>query len=300
MSVAGTALVAAESILALTPIVIKKTPLDPLSTIWSRLLSSAFLGYYLTGDRSLTGAEWAGATALGYTNLIHVATSYEAFRHLPAGQAISLLYTYPLWNLLLNSFFNKERIAQRDYLLIGGAAVGSILLNLDPGIAAPNNLGRTVNPTLGVFNGILMALTESGMYVLLKGLGWRDPAKSVWVVSSSAAIWLGAIVGIQHFLFSGLPPMKGSFDDITLLTFFHGFSLFSGYWLRFFAVPRLSTVTYSLLSYAGLLASYVFGVLFLKETPGWISVIGAAIIVGCGLAIQLTSVSDDKKSSGAP
>jgi hypothetical protein len=136
------------------------------------------------------------------------------------------------------------------------------------------------------------------MYVLLKGLGWRDPAKSVWVVSSSAAIWLGAIVGIQHLLFSGLPPMKGSVDDITLLTLFHGFSLFSGYWLRFFAVPRLSTVTYSLLSYAGLLASYVFGVLFLKETPGWISLIGAAIIVGCGFAI--TSVSDDKKSSGAP
>jgi drug/metabolite transporter (DMT)-like permease len=219
---------------------------------------------------------------------------------LPAGQATSLLYTYPLWNLLLNSVFNKESIAQRDYLLIGGATVGSILLNLDPGIAAPNALGRTANPVWGVFNGILMALTESGMYVLLKALGWRDPAKSVWVVSSSAAIWLGAISGIQYLLFDGLPPMKGSFDDITLLTLFHGFSLFSGYWLRFFAVPRLSTVTYSLLSYSGLLASYVFGVLFLKETPGWISVIGAAVIVGCGLTIQLTSVSDGKKSGGGP
>lgn len=294
MSIASTALVTAESILALTPIVIKKTPLDPMSTIWSRLLSSAVIGYFLTGDRSLTPMEWAGATALGYTNLLHVASSYESFRHLPAGQATSLLYTFPLWNLVFSSLFNKESIATRDYLLMGGATAGAILLNLDPGIAAPNTLGRTANPGWGIFNGIVMALTESGMYTILKILGWRDPAKSVWVVSSSAAVWLAAIVGLQYTLFGGLPALQGSFSDITLLTLFHGFTLFSGYWLRFFAVPRLSTVTYSILSYAGLLASYMFGIFFLREQPGWISVAGALIIVACGLFLQLGS--DNKKS----
>jgi drug/metabolite transporter (DMT)-like permease len=300
MSLAATALVSAESILALTPIVIKQTPLDPISTIWSRLLSSAVLGYVLTSDRGLTGTEWAGATALGYANLLHVATSYEAFRHLPAGQAMSLLYTYPLWNLVFNHLFNKENIEDHEYLLIGGAAAGSILLNLDPGTAAPNKLGRTVNSSWGMFNGLCMALTESTMYVLLKGLGWRDPAKSVWVVSTSAVAWLGAITILQSLLFSGLPGAEGSVGDFTALTVFHSFTIFSGYWLRFFAVPRLSTVTYSILSYAGLLASYVFGIFFLKEHPGWVSVIGAAIIVGCGLAIQLTSTKDDKKSGGVP
>ena len=297
MSIASTALVTAESILALTPIVIKKTPMDPLSTIWSRLLSSAVIGYFLTGDRSLTPTEWAGATALGYTNLLHVASSYESFRHLPAGQATSLLYTFPLWNLVFSSLFNKESIATRDYLLMGGATAGAILLNLDPGIAAPNTLGRTANSGWGIFNGIVMALTESGMYTILKILGWRDPAKSVWVVSSSAAVWLAAIVGLQYTLFGGLPALQGSFSDITLLTLFHGFTLFSGYWLRFFAVPRLSTVTYSILSYAGLLASYVFGIFFLREQPGWISVAGALIIVACGLFLQLGSY-DKKSGSG--
>ena len=300
MSLAGSALVAAESILALTPIVIKKTPLDPLSAIWSRLLTSAVIGYFLTADKSLKPAELAGSVALGYTNLLHVATSYEAFRHLPAGQAMSLLYTYPLWNLVFNGLFNNERIAKRDYLLIGAATVGSILLNMDPGIAAPNKLGRTINPSWGVFNGLVMAFTESGMYTLLKALGWRDPAKSVFVVSTSASVWLGAIVVLQQMLFGNMPDFKGSLDDITGLSLFHGISLFSGYWLRYFAVPRLSTVTYSLLSYAGLLAAYVFGVFFLKETPGWLSILGAAIIVISGLAIQLTATKDDKKSGSGP
>lgn len=300
MSLAGSALVAAESILALTPIVIKKTPLDPLSAIWSRLITFAVLGYFLTTDKALKPTELAGSVALGYTNLLHVATSYEAFRHLPAGQAMSLLYTYPLWNLVFNGLFNNEQIATRDYLLIGAAAVGSILLNMDPGIAAPNTLGRAINPSWGVFNGLVMAFTESGMYTLLKALGWRDPAKSVFVVSTSASVWLGAIVLLQQMLFGNLPEFKGSLDDITGLSLFHGFSLFSGYWLRFFAVPRLSTVTYSLLSYAGLLAAYVFGVFFLKETPGWLSILGAAIIVVSGLAIQLSATKDDKKSGSGP
>jgi drug/metabolite transporter (DMT)-like permease len=299
MSFAGSALVAAESILALTPIVIKKTPLDPISAIWSRLLTSAVLGYLLTTDKSLKPNEWAGATALGYTNLLHVATSYEAFRNLPAGQAMSLLYTYPLWNLVFNSFFNNERIATRNYMLIGSAAVGSILLNMDPGIAAPNKLGRAINPTWGLFNGLFMAFTESGMYVLLKGLGWRDPAKSVFVVSTSASIWLGAIIGLQHILFGNVPEFKGTIDDITWLSMFHAVSLFSGYWLRFFAVPRLSTVTYSILSYAGLLAAYIFGIVFLKETPGWLSIVGATIIVASGLAIQMVGATNGDKNSGS-
>lgn len=291
MSIASAALVSAESILALTPVVIKKTPLDPTSAILSRILSSAVLGYALTGDRSLPQNEWAGATALGYTNLLHVASSYESFRNLPAGQAMSLLYTYPLWIILINSvFFKSETIKTREYLLIGAATVGSILLNMDPGVAAPTALGKDANSSWGVFMGLVMALTEAGMHAILKGLDWRDPAKSVWVVNSSASAWMFGILGLQEIFYDGKGgfslQMGGTWWDALLLTAFHSVTLFSGYWLRFFAVPRLSSVTYSILSYAGLLASYVFGLLFLKEQPGWLSIIGAVIIVGSGLALQ--------------
>lgn len=287
---ASAALVSAESILALTPIAIKKTPLDPISAIWSRLLSSAVLGYLLTGDRSLPRAEWSRAGALGYTNLLHVATSYESFRNLQAGQAMSLLYTYPLWTIIFGSLFNKEVIRPHEYGFIGGAAIGSTLLNLDPGTVAPTPLGRAVNPTWGVLMGLIMAITEAGMHTLLKGLDWRDPAKSVWVVNSSASVCLGLALIVQELFFDGKGDyrIEGSWWDVTLLTAFHSLTMFSGYWLRFFAVPRLPTVTYAILSYAGLLASYLFGAVILGERPGWLSVLGAAIIVASGLALQLS------------
>lgn len=283
--IASAALVSAESILALTPIAIKKTPLDPTSAVWSRVLSSAVLGYGLTGERSLPQSEWGSAAALGYTNLLHVASSYEAFRNLPAGQAMSLLYTYPMWNLVLMTLFDHEKIVSHEYGLIGLATIGSIMLNMDPGHAAQPTSGKA-NPTWGVIMGLVMALTESGMHFILKTLDWRDPAKSVWVVNASSSLLLWFLTVLQG---EGFTPrlQSGTWWDAALLTVFHSITIFSGYWLRFYAVPRLSTVTYSILSYAGLLASYLFGLVFLGERPGWLSVIGAVIIVISGLVLQL-------------
>ena len=290
MSLASAALVSAETILALTPIAIKKTPLDPVSAIWSRLLTSTALGYGFTSDHGVAKEQVGHAAALGYTNLLHVASSYESFRHLPAGQAMSLLYTYPFWNLVFVSVFNREKILEREYWIMGVAAVGSVLLNMDPGHAAPTALGRKANPWWGLLMGIVMALTESGMHTILKELNWLDAAKSVWVVKSSASLWFGGALFLQELFFGGSrDPVseKGTWWDAVLLTLFHGVSIFSGYWLRYYAVPRLSTVTYSILSYAGLLASYMFGYFFLGEHPGWLSLVGAAIIIGSGLALQV-------------
>ena len=289
---AAAALVGAESILALTPIAIKKTPLDPVSAIWSRVLSSAVLGYGITSDRTLKGKEWFGATALGNLNLLHIASSYESFRNLPAGQAMSLLYTYPLWNLVFGSLFGGEKIGGRAFGLMALAAIGSLLLNTDPGAAAEAAITRKPNQAWGVFMGLIMAMTESGMHTTLKGLGWRDPAKSVWVVNSAAAVWLAGALGLQSLLdgrhTGPVGITSGSWGDAAALTAFHAVTMFSGYWLRFFAIPRLSTVTYSILSYAGLISAYLFGLVFLGERPGWVSLGGAVLILISGILLQMS------------
>lgn len=301
MSLAGTALVGAETLLALTPIAIKKTPLDPVSALWSRTLSNAVLGYMLAGSGSLPTSlqELANSGALGATNLVHIASSYEAFRHLPAGQATSLLYTYPLWNLVFMNVVGGEKIQLTSFAFIGLATAGAFLLNMDPGLAAPTALIKTANPSWGLLMGLLMAVSESTMVVLLKLIGWRDPAKSVFVVNASASVWLGALLLISELFGSTLgifgshaAKWNGTWGDAALLTLFHSMTLFGGYWLRYYAVPRLSTVTYAMLSYAGLIASYLFGILFVKETPGWISVVGAALILVSGLCLQIYNPGD--------
>jgi drug/metabolite transporter (DMT)-like permease len=290
--VAGAALVGAESVLALTPIAIKKTRLHPIDAIWSRVLSSAAIGYGVTTDRSLPPTERGPAAALGYANLLHVASSYEAFRNLPAGAAMALLYTYPLWNLVFGALFGGETIVRSEYTGIGLAAIGSAMLSTDVGGVAESGIGRAPRWGWGVAMGLLMAITESAMHTILKGLRWMDAAKSVWVVNSSASVWLGLAMVIQWFLGDGkvaATQISGAATwlDAFWLTAFHAITMFSGYWLRFFAVPRLTTVSYSMLSYAGLIASYLFGLLFLNERPGWVSLLGALLIVVGGAIIQI-------------
>jgi drug/metabolite transporter (DMT)-like permease len=286
-ALAGASIVGAESILALTPIVIKKSPLDPISAIWSRTVSSAVLGWLLTGDRHVQKSELLRSGALGGVNLLHIASSYESFRNLPAGQAMSLLYTYPLWNLVFGALFIGEKILPAEFAAMAVAVVGAALLNTDPGVTAESGLKRAPQPRWGLLMGLIMALTESGMHTLMRSLRWTDPAKGVWVLSTSATGWLAALTGIQKLMDHTHFSAAGTWLDAFWLTVFHSVTMFSGYWLRFYAIPRLSTVTYSILSYAGLLAAYLFGLLFLGERPGWISAAGAALILGAGLALQV-------------
>lgn len=295
---ASAAIIAAESILALTPIAIKKSPLDEVSAVWSRVLSTGILGYLLAGDRTLPQAEWGTATALGITNLLHITTSYESFRNLPAGQAMSLLYTYPMWNLVLGVLVGGEHITPREFGFMGLAVVGSILLNTDPGPVGEAALATRPSAPWGIAMGLIMALTESVMHTLLRKVGWRDAAKSVWVVNSSAGAWLGISQLVQSFFNGGVRMVGvqgGTVADAISLTAFHSISLFSGYWLRFFAVPRLSVVSYSILSYAGLLASYLFGFLFMGEKPGWISVLGMVLIIISGIFLQMTAPAAEER-----
>lgn len=300
MALAVASLVSAESLLALTPIVIKKSPLDPVSAIWSRILSSAGLGWLLSPDHSLSSREYFHSAALGVLNLLHISSSYESFRNLPAGQAMSLLYTFPLWNLVFGSVFGKESIQPIDYGAIFLAVIGSALLNTDPGAAAETPQKKIPQPRWGLLMGLLMALTESGMHTILKTVGWKDPAKSVWILNTSASGWLTILTGLQSIMTGSTEKMfsfqgTGTWMDAFWLTLFHSITMFSGYWLRFYAIPRLSTVTYSILSYAGLLAAYLFGLIFLGEKPGWISITGAILILIAGAVQQIWGSSEQPK-----
>lgn len=296
MALAGAALVAAESILALTPVAIKTLPVSPITALWSRILTSLSLGYALTGNHIVSVREGVAAIGLGYLNLLHIASSYDSFRNLPAGQAMSLLYTYPIWNLVFGSLVGLERIGWREWLYMGVAFAGSLLLNVDPGHIHKTPLGTRADPVWGVFMGLVMAITESGMHTMLKALQWRDAARSVWLVNSAAGLWLAGAAGADALLSRGqndFAPITGKTTDTLLLTVFHSITMFSGYWLRYYAVPRLSVVTYSILSYTGLLASYLFGLAFLGERPGWMSVLGAFLILAGGLLLQTVPRVED-------
>jgi drug/metabolite transporter (DMT)-like permease len=53
---------------------------------------------------------------------------------------------------------------------------------------------------------------------------------------------------------------------------------FIGYCLRFYAIPLVPTVIFSLLTFIGVVASFGWGYLFVGEVPSTLSTLGAAVI----------------------
>ncbi len=257
-----------EVILSAYPILVKKVQTSLFVQTGFRMFVFAVLAAVIA---LTTGNPVIGNTkdilATGALNLAHVGSSYSAFAALPAGNAMALFYTYPLWNLLASTFVYKEKIEIRSYLWMGVALLGAIL------VAQP---GKTAWNFFGIAMAIVAALTETGIYLWFK----RHPeSKQPWtdittIYGGSAILWL---LLVPLFLLLGT-SFGASASDVSIMVLFNIFVGFLGYALRFFTIPNISTVAFSSLSFVGVIASYLLGWLFVGEVPTIIQGLGAGLI----------------------
>ena len=117
-SVAEYTVIGSEFILSLYPILIKLVSANLPTQVFSRLIT--FVGAATTmASKGDWASTWGSAGAagrslgLGAITLAHIFVSYIAFSSLSAGVAMSLFYTYPMWNLLgAKAFFGEKYTSQ--------------------------------------------------------------------------------------------------------------------------------------------------------------------------------------------
>ena len=104
--------IGSETILSLYPILIKLVQTNLSTQVFSRLATFvAAASTMATKDDWIS--TWGNVNAitrslgLGSLTLLHIFVSYIAFSSLSAGVAMSLFYTYPIWNLLGAKAFLK-------------------------------------------------------------------------------------------------------------------------------------------------------------------------------------------------
>ena len=104
-----------------------------------------------------------------------------------SAQAIFLQSTAPLYLLLLAPIVLRERIRQRDLLMVAVVAAGAVLLLLGEqrvGASAPN---PTLGNRLGAFSGVTWALTMTGFRWLAKHGGPSESPASVVIAGNIIA-----------------------------------------------------------------------------------------------------------------
>ena len=274
-----------EALVLLSEVVLSAYPsliklVDASVTLQTGLRMVVYAGLALLAA-GVTGAPLALGTlvsveslATGLLNLLHVGSSYTAFEQLAGGNAMALFYTYPVWNILGAAAVFGERLEGRSLPWIGLALLGAVLL------AQPTTREWTA---LGVVAALVAAVTESGIYLWFRTQA-NDETNQPWtkmtqMFGGSSVLWgLGVVVALLIGSL-GLGAFSISGRGLSTVLLFNALIGFTGYALRFYLIPKVSTVVFSALSFFGIIAAYAMGWGFSGEIPTATQGLGALAIV---------------------
>jgi drug/metabolite transporter (DMT)-like permease len=313
-------LVLSQAGMTLYPLLIKLVPTNLETQTAIRFITYsilALLGSFLTEKTILpySGLEYMG---FGLINLCHVVASYSCFRMLSSGMSYTLFYTYPIFNILGRMLFYGDKIRSVNFIYIGIAFLGVYILtrrtdsmpsttqqpitaeNQEHGILASNPL------LIGALMGILSAITESTMYLLVKS---ASPATSAF--QQIARFYLfGGILGIVFLGYTLLTKnvdnhkinteeettssnmlSSNMFFSVDTLDFqiswkpllemilFNSLVGFVGYTVLYYVIPRTGTIQFNIYIFLGIIFSYMWGYVLNGETIPNQNLLGLLLIL---------------------
>jgi len=281
MELSNGLVVISEILLGAYPLLIKLVDASLIFQIGLRMFvytALAVCGSLVSGGTIAWSTLLTGETlATGILNLLHVGSSYFAFEKLAAGNAMALFYTYPVWNLLGASVFFGETLPLEKLPWILLALAGTVAL------AQPTTTQWSV---VGVVAALMAALTETGIYLWFKSTPKEEVEKEEgpWkkmaqMFGSSGILWLVLLVAGLLFGYVGGDIFKISGGGLSAILLFNALVGFGGYALRFYLIPKVSTVLFSALSFLGVVAAYGFGWIGMGEMPNMMQMGGAAAII---------------------
>lgn len=277
-----------EILLASYPILIKRVPTNLWTQISSRTSIYGLLALLamLGTPKELSKISLVNTAGAGLLNLAHVAASYKAFSELPAGNAMAIFYAYPVWNLLGASLILGETIPKASIPWILLAFVGMIM------IAQPE-VGTlfSMDKPFATFCALMSGVTESAIFFFFKLMGKEEGTfKGMFELYGGSFLWmlpviLGQSFGIKDVAKITLPEVNFSWKIWAPMILFNVFIGFTGYLMRFSAIPLVSTLIFSVLNLFGIVAAYVFGYMFEGEKPSWTAVGGTVAIMLANAAL---------------
>jgi len=269
-----------ELVLSLYPILIKSVNTNIFTQILARFIvfPSLALAFGSTHDfKSIWGSPYEAFVSImnNLLNLGHIASSYTAFKTLPVGTAIALFYLYPIFNVLSAAVLFGESLSPLSVLLIGIAFVGTYLIATEKTDKSEDKSADSNTYKYGVIMGILAAITETMIFIFVRS-NTDAEASPYYTVNHlyPAGLAMLLIYGLWH-----TDVVDTSKLNWLKLLGFNAILGFTGYIARFYAIPKIPAIIFSLLSFFGVTFGTIWGVLY-GEKVTMKSLIGGGLIVG--------------------
>ncbi|MFO8233891.1 MAG: DMT family transporter [Bacteroidales bacterium] len=206
-------------------------------------------------------------------NAVRLFFYFIGFLNAPIGNAVIILYTYPVLAVLFSHFFLKEPLPFMNVMLLTLAMAGVVLVFSDKPIHFDNEV------FVGMAAMLLSAALNASMVVIFKH---QSPK-----FSPPQIVFFQNLVGAVCFL----PFLITGMDQLTV----HKFSVASlyavlvgvvGFWLFFYALKRVFASTASFLSYIEVVSGILFGIFLFNEVLTWNEIAGGSMIIGASVLLK--------------
>lgn len=296
-----------ESLLSLYPIFVKKIGISMTLQMWTRTIAYVLIAAIFVDWSFLKSAIFSiDSILLAIVNLSHIFFSYEGFRHLDSGVSFAIFNTYPIMIIILEvlrtsgsngtlaSFFGT--VIKSDYskylLVLTGLAFFIYGNFTEPKVATESfsseekkDDGKVENPHFlyGLAMILLAAFTEALIYFLVRRVKTENHWNHVFI-----SYFLGAIAMTAYVFYAdgfSVSKVAETLNEtrVGIATALNGFIGSVGYFLRFYASYNLEASMFAILSYFGIIMSYVYGIAFNNESLTLPKVLGTLCIVGSQL-----------------
>jgi drug/metabolite transporter (DMT)-like permease len=201
---------------------------------------------------------------------------FVALGYMPLADATAIQFTAPIWTALISAIFLGERVGRLSLLLIVLAFAG-VLVVLQPNVAAFG---------LVALLPLLAALCMSLLMILNRRAGGNGSLllNQFLIAAVAAAVLLpitilGDVSGISR-LAVGVPPAS-----VLVKCLIVAVTGTLGHLLLYVATLRAPAAVIAPMGYAQMLSAMMFGLLLFGDTPRPSMLLGAAMIIGAGLAL---------------
>jgi drug/metabolite transporter (DMT)-like permease len=204
--------------------------------------------------------------------------------------------------MLLGWLFLGDSVSLRSILLLIVAFVGTYMVAKNSAIetfedaSKEKEEGANTTSSLGVLLALGSAITESLIFLVVKTPASPSPFLSMLqLYPLAAAVIFGYGLWTNSYSSNSKDTTEDTAEDTQKestigntwlpLILFNACIGFVGYALRFYAIPKLSTAVFSILSVIGVVAAYVFQLMFTPEKINGLAALGSLLIAGAaGLA----------------
>jgi len=197
-----------------------------------------------------------------------------SFQRIPLSLAMVLFYLYPAFTALLSPWITGEPPAKLSWLFIGGAFIGTSLILWPHEASGALNQGHL----FAVIASVLCALT----LLLVRRLG-KD--NNIYTLFFYLCI-TGSLASLGPLLMQGTPLLPQSSIAWVSVAAVAVFSIAAQLTINQ-ALIRIPAATVSIMMTAEVPLVATFGVLYLAEPLSWRLIVGASLIFGSGVGLNL-------------